>query len=131
LFRVKVAQQLGGVLDICKKCSDRLALAVKDVTSTVCCRYLNLWQRLVRLRWLGGMSTSRRNQSGAAFSAEFFVPLDGCLPLLTDAEEGRAPTPRQFPPHPIFVAAFRTRHTPPLGASIPPGKLEALSSRRH
>src|SRR5215831_14687628 len=77
LFRVKVAQQLGGVLDICKKCSDRLALAVKDVTSTVCCRYLNLWQRLVRLRWLGGMSTSRRNQSGAAFSAEFFVPLDG------------------------------------------------------
>ena len=65
-------------------------------------------------------------QGDAAFSAEFFVWLDGCSAFCAGGEEGRPAIRTEFAPFPIFAAAFRTAHTSPLESMISPGKVDAF-----
>jgi hypothetical protein len=82
---------------------------------------------------LSTISCCRRGitQSGAAFSAEFFIRLDGCAAFWASSDKSRSAIRTEFAPFPIVAAAFRTAHTFPLGAMISSGKLRRLFSRRH
>jgi len=113
LLGVERLHQQGRASDVGEKGSNGLALAIERVTASVCFHYLNAWRRRVWLRWLGGVRTSRRNESGAAFATKVLSGFIRSMALWTLGSESSAALRTELTALPIFAAAFRTAHTSP------------------